>query len=587
MEVLNSVKDYRKYLPEYNNWRDKQDLEVAKRVEYLKQNPDRISQEDIQRGKNLLHAIDVMDEYSQSYAEDMEVATEFAKGQIVGIATTVGMVGGTLLTFTPAVKKMIQKIGKGNTSMMVAQMLPSVIGMLVGFAASFPAVAWATKAKITASRKGRFEAMRKDLENPAIFATLTEEQSQKAEKESKNIELDAKTLKRLQNSSMNAKPTDSIKTLKKYFKEDNQYQIQKKEFEAKLKESEKNFDKQLSESQIHNAQKDQQILAHMVRKIDLASQDYAENTELATNTLTTLALAGGGLVGWVSNKLIKVLKIAEKNKFSKIIPWAVGLTIPILMSIYAAKVQKQASRIGRYKAKQEMLNNPETLVYVAKKDFDKMTDVKTPEQAKKPNMIKFFFQLIKDNKEYEKYRKTELVEDLKRHKAIEKLELTEQQLKDAKTLQMNVFKTFNKVDEKSQTYSESVEAVGEITKQAVSVFGSLIATGISTMSTIKMLEDPKFTEKGLAEALPKMLTKTLLPFAFVLLPIILIDIYTTKAQKKASRVADMLALKELEDYKHYAGYSDNDLKPENRVENIKESNTESNLLRNINMKTSV
>ena len=51
------------------------------------------------------------------------------------------------------------------------------------------------------------------------------------------------------------------------------------------------------------------------------------------------------------------------------------------------------------------------------------------------------------------------------------------------------------------------------------------------------------------------MAKLLTPFALVLLPVIGIDIFTTKAQKKASRVADMMALKELDDYKHYVDYS--------------------------------
>lgn len=61
------------------------------------------------------------------------------------------------------------------------------------------------------------------------------------------------------------------------------------------------------------------------------------------------------------------------------------------------------------------------------------------------------------------------------------------------------------------------------------------------------------------------------PFAFVLLPVIGIDIYTTKAQKKASRVADMLALKELNDYRHYVDYSNPVAEP-SAVENEQNSN---------------
>lgn len=80
---------------------------------------------------------------------------------------------------------------------MLASVVPSLIGMLVGMAASFPAVVWATKAQVSASRKGRFEAMSKDLKNPATFAVLTPEQQKKAEEIAKDIKLDDKDKKRL------------------------------------------------------------------------------------------------------------------------------------------------------------------------------------------------------------------------------------------------------------------------------------------------------------------------------------------------------------------------------------------------------
>ena len=66
-----------------------------------------------------------------------------------------------------------------------------------------------------------------------------------------------------------------------------------------------------------------------------------------------------------------------------------------------------------------------------------------------------------------------------------------------------------------------------------------------------MLKNPAAMESSII----KTVAKTMMPFAFVFLPVIGIDIYTTKAQKKASRVADMLALNELKDYRHYVDYS--------------------------------
>lgn len=554
MEIINNYKSYKQYLPQYAKWRDEQDLARAKRLEYLKKNPDKMNEKDIERGKILLHAIDVMDEYSQANAEDMEVATEFAKVQIINLANFAGMGAGFALLALKGVKNWIAKAAKGNkTAELIFSMAPSVIGMMVGTAASFPAILWATKAKVSASRRGRFEAMSNDLKNPAAFAVLTPEQQQKVSELAKDIQLDDRDKKRLkQNSGFSLNPMDSVRTLKKYFKGDDEYKAQKAEFDKTLKESEAKFGSPVDEKQIRAAKRDQQILADMVRRIDVASQDYAENTELATNTMTTLSLGTGGLVGWASNKLMNALKISG-GKWAKFIPWGIGAAIPLAMGIYAAKVQKLASRIGRFKVKQEMLNNPAELVYVDEKDTSSMTDVKLPERTKKPNIFKFFAQLLKDNKEYNKYMKTVGQEELKRHKAIEQIELSPEQLKNAKALQNNVFKTFNKVDEKSQTYSESVEAMGQGIQQGVASFGALGAMGVSVYQFAKMLKNPAAMESSIM----KTVAKTMTPFAFVLLPVIGIDIYTTKAQKKASRVADMLALNELKDYRHYVDYSAN------------------------------
>jgi len=578
MEVVNNYKNYRKYLPEYSEWKEKQDIQREKRLEYLKQNPDKMNAEDIQRGKILLHSIDVMDEYSQSNAEDMEVATEFAVSQVVGIVTLIGMLGGSLLSQTKGVQKLLTRLSNNNTKLQVfMDIVPSVMGLFVGTAASFPAIMWATKAKVSASRKGRFEAMNQDLKNPAIFAVLTPEQQKLAQEKAKDIVLDDKDKKRIEKTKKMGlgNPFTAFKTLKKFIKEDSVYNDRKAEFNKQLKESEKHFASELTDKQIQDAKRDQQILSDMVQKMDIASQDYAENTELATNTLTTLSLAGGGLVGWASNKLMNVLKV-KGGIVAKVLPWAVGASIPLAMGIYAAKVQKHASRIGRFKVRQEMLNNPATLVYVDDKNADTISDIKSVEKTKKPNIFKFFIQLIKDNKEYNNYLKNEGMNDLKLHKAVEQLELSEEQIRKAKALQMNVFKTFNKVDDKSQTYSESVEAMGEMTKQGVSLFGSIAVMGYSIFSAFKFIENPELIKN---QNFSKLFAKMFSPVVLLILPVIGLDIYVTKAQKKASRVADMLALKDLEDHRHYVDYTETS---NNKAEKKIEKTADSNLLARFN-----
>lgn len=576
MKVYGNYKEYKKYLPEYKEWRDKQELDGARRREYLKQNPDKINQDDIQRGKILLHAVDVMDEYSQVNAEDMEVATEMAQGQAIGFATSIGSLAGIGLMQIPKIKSWAGKLFKNKLpSSVLINFIGMGVGYIVGFAASFPVITWATKAQISASRKGRFEAMRKDLKNPAIFAVLTDEQMKKVQEDAKSIELEDRDKKRLNQGGIGL--FDSFKTLKKLYKEQGDYKKQKEEFDKALEENEKFFNKTLSEKQIRDAKRDRQMLADVVRKMDIASQDYAENTELVTNTVTALAFAGGGLLGWISNKIMKAAKVNHADKATGSVPYVVGLVVPLAVSIYSAKLQKQASRVGRFNVRQEMLRNPESLVYVDEKDSDKMTNVRQPEKAKKPNMFKFFKQLLKDNRAYKKYKKTQGVEELKLHKATEKLQLSDEQIRKAKVLQMNIFKTFNKVDEKSQTYAESVEAVGQMLQQGVSVFGTLIALGLSGYQAIKILES---SESAAKSSMAKTMAKLISPMGVVLASIIGIEIWTTKAQKKASRVADMLALKELSDHRHYADYFDS----VETVDELQAVPQESNLLKRFTAK---
>ena len=94
--------------------------------------------------------------------------------------------------------------------------------------------------------------------------------------------------------------------------------------------------------------------------------------------------------------------------------------------------------------------------------------------------------------------------------------------------------------------------MGQVAQQVVGLVGSIAATCISISKATKMLLENSPDTKSFT----RVFSKVIPPFILCLLPVITLDILTTKAQKKASRVADMLALKELEDHRHYADYSE-------------------------------
>ena len=190
MGIFQDYKQYKTYEPQYEFWKSRKDLEEAKRLEYLKQNQidDKTKNEEIQRGKALLRAIDVMDEYSQSRAENMEIATQQAVnaiGQIAVFATTFGCFG--LLKFKPignAIKSLIKRYPKiGNKFML----LPSILGLLTSMGFTMCLQGWAASKEVGASRNGRFEAMKNELFYASTVG-VTEEKARKAVKSCKACE---------------------------------------------------------------------------------------------------------------------------------------------------------------------------------------------------------------------------------------------------------------------------------------------------------------------------------------------------------------------------------------------------------------
>src|SRR5699024_10439573 len=106
-------------------------------------------------------------------------------------------------------------------------------------------------------------------------------------------------------------------------------------------------------------------------------------------------------------------------------------------------------------------------------------------KKEKKGFFETFKEIIENQKEYKKYVKENIVEIKQKQKALEKIEITPEKEKRAKQLQRNVFKMFNKVDEKSQKYSESTEALGDI----VATISSFAAMGASALGASKIIDN--------------------------------------------------------------------------------------------------
>lgn len=551
MGIISNYKEYRKNKPKYKDWADNRTLQEAKRLEYIKNNPinPEIKKLDTERAKTILNAVDTMDEFSQSRAEEMEMTIQAAKSA----ALEIGSIAGMGLTALSLASKNIRQaadslVDKGKFSPLL--IIPAALYLVPTLSTSTIMSIFSAKMETRASRLGRAEAMNKKLISSKQFATLTDEQNAKVQEIAKNINITAKDAKKENKATKGLGVLQSIKIL---ISKDKESEQRLKEINNSIEKDLENVkkDQPLSLEQIEEAKKDKQLIQNVIEKIDIASQDYAEDVELATGTFTALALGSGGGIGLLTKAILNKAKIP--NEKSTMIAGAIGLITTLAGAIWATSIQKEASRVARFKVKQDFLANPDKFIYVDDEKIKNNPDVKT-QQEKKPNFFKFLIQVYKDNKEYKKYQKENQVKQLKISKAREQIELTPEQEKRAKQLQNNVFKMFHKADEKSQIYSESTEAIGEIVE--------------SVGGTISMIPGLIGLSKGMNKVLDintnginkKHIFGTVVSFVAMLVPPIILNILVTKEQKSASKVANMLAIDEMNDYKNFADYTSSEIK---------------------------
>jgi len=173
----------------------------------------------------------------------------------------------------------------------------------------------------------------------------------------------------------------------------------------------------------------------------------------------------------------------------------IGLAGTLITSIVGAliglKLQKASGRAGRYKAKQEIQKDPKNFIGFSEKDFEEVKNIKAQKKTfsqKIKETITFLPRVFNDYFEYEKFRKTGAKEDKKLLNELRKLDVSKEQLEEAKNLQRKIFTTFENVDDKSQEYSESIEAVTEMTAPVLPYLGIAVTATPILIGVIKMLK---------------------------------------------------------------------------------------------------
>jgi len=538
MSTINQITQT--YKNEYSTWRETKDMNSAKRQEYLRRNPDKINDYDLQRAKILLNSVDMMDKSTSSKSEDADTVFDSLTSFGLGYAAVGGTALGLLISRLGFVKKGIEKItAKNPKSKNIVSMGITALSGVLGILGAYPAYSFLSKIESKIHRKRKFETMEKELNDPKIFAVLDENQKKVFEKNLAEIEAQERK------KSFTKEVKKDLKSIKQLTQEAIFYEKNQKEFAKKYERDISLQENELNEKEIKDAKKDRVLLLVMLREINTKAQSYTEKMQSITDNLITLSFALGSLFTLGYERIAKSLKLKSSS-----LPAGMGLFMLMGSTFFASWAQKRAGLVGRFKAKQDLMQNPEQLIYVSSKKTSTINDEDIEINTKqKSNSLKFLKEFFKNNKEYNEWKKTKGLSGKDISKAIENIELSEEQIKDGKRLQRNLFKTLYKVDKNTQNYSSQIDLMAESTKFPVALlFGSIGSVwGMKHLAKLRSAMKPQDVFKQSAKYIGTISLFTL--------PSLIVNSYFAKAQKMGARISDMVTMKELEDYRFFADYS--------------------------------
>lgn len=565
MEFFDTIRQVRSNWGPYKKWeieqqkKEKQNEELRKKYPPTPQELEHAKQ----YGRTVVDVINTMDQHSIDKSEDASfVIGTYALGAMFPVLAMVPVVTKVL--------KQIPIVKKKNWG----RFTPIVSMMLMGSTASVFINILQAKYEKQASRIARFQTRERDLKDYKHFVIYNEQQINEAKNMAKTLP-EVKENKKLKRSGLNLWKdfNQSKKTTDEMNKDYAKYKEWKKEYlKEELEKSEKFKNLNPSKEELNNAERDKKALLSTIKKIENSSLNYLANTSMLLTALNALVLGSCTLVSIGVNNLVERMQKAKVLPESKLVMGIKGfnlVVLPLIASMFMLgsfnKLMKDAARVGRFKAKQELLNDPQNFIFY---DDDKakkvsLSDVKANEPkgflAKLKQEFKDIKTLKKDYDEYQMYMKTQHKDELKLDEAIKQVEISDNQKYDAMQLQKKVFHSFEIMDEKAQRFTDDTDAAIDITSHS---FASSIAAALRIYSVVLCGEKLKLHNAGKIPELHDLLKigkhLTAKEMTVALIPLILpeflgpmIKVIATQFKKKAGKIGVMTAMKDLDDPKNF------------------------------------
>lgn len=489
-QFLDSISNVKKNYKKYDAWEQNQADDAAKR-QYLSKKLE-LPEDKVQltklKAQSVFRASDIMDKRSEDNCANMERTTS-----LIGLAIILPIASAVM--YYP-----LRLAKKGKTLSTKKALYFNVISLASVLIPSIGLSLWGNAKQKEASRIGRFQAKQHELKDAKNFVIYTSEQIKAAKTLAKNI------------PDKNPK-----KSFSKLFAEMKQMSQDKVEYKNWFKQKNSNDEEikkilntEFTPEQILQGEDDKEIIVNIVKDVNMSAETYSENVENAFDTIGMLTYITDIPIYLGVNKILKNLKNVSPA-MKQFAPWLACALFPLPMTFWATHEKKQASRVGRFVKRQEIIDNPELIMSYSPQQVNLAKDIKSPKieksfSEKTFDNLKFFKKYLKESKAYKKYKETTAKENEKFYEALQQVEVSGHQLKEAKNLQVKTFRTFDKIDEMSQRYSEDTEAATEIAKQVITPIVSVVGYGIPFVITYS-LQKGRFPLKGVLKTVSNMVFK--------------------------------------------------------------------------------
>lgn len=522
---------YREHIDEYKQWNDEQ--KNVPKIQLAK------SQELKQKAKAIAEPILLLDSYTHEKAEDAETFYQTYNTELMSVTSLLCLLPMTITKSIPFLNKHADKSKMiknsadlltkyQNAGLKIAGKNIKVPYLATAISSVCAAVFFAKGIKksiegqLGLTRKASFDSTQNITNDHKMFAILTPEQEKELDAIYKhNEEHQTAFVDKLKDK---LDVTSSFQAVKDYKKSKKEYNKRKTEYFEKINRPE---NKQISATKKEQAQKDEQLFQNLLKNMEHDVLIPLQKVETAANLGYSALFAGGFLEYLITDKLVNVLHV--NNKIAR---GAMKLGVPILTYLLLNKnisdFENKAILATKYKHLKQFMENPE--------------QYHQPTNDNKQNIIEFAKTVAKNMKDYDKFAEKELPKIKEKLQAKHQIKLTPEQEKQAKLLQKQTNMVVNTQREKMFEQTVGIEALSEIVTNPIDILGA--AAGGAIGKALGKKCNPKFA--------PLM---TALGTIIGFVPVAVMEAKFTSEQKKAEKIATMLAMKELENPQKFADYS--------------------------------